>query len=52
MEELDGKLNRHEMNNLKGWLEKQLKALNNKIKTMGPAWQLDDEAAGMKKFVI
>ncbi|BFZ03678.1 hypothetical protein BsWGS_06718 [Bradybaena similaris] len=52
MEELDGKLDRHEMSNLKGWLEKQLKALNNKIKTMGPGWQLDDEAAGMKRQLI
>uniref|UniRef100_A0A0B6ZLE6 DUF4795 domain-containing protein n=1 Tax=Arion vulgaris TaxID=1028688 RepID=A0A0B6ZLE6_9EUPU len=52
MEELDGKLDRREMSNLKEWLEKQLKALNNKIKTMGPGWQLDDEAAGMKRQLI
>ncbi|CAL1531314.1 unnamed protein product [Lymnaea stagnalis] len=52
MEELDGKLDRRELNNLRDWLEQQLKALNNKIKSMGPGWQLDDEAAGMKKQLI
>ncbi|GFS01256.1 glutamine-rich protein 2 [Elysia marginata] len=52
MEELDGKLDRREMNNLKEWLEKQLKALNNKIKSMGPGFSLDEEAAGMKKQLI
>ena len=49
MKELDGKLDRREMNNLKEWLEKQLKALNSKIKAMGPGFSLDEEAAGMKK---
>ncbi|XP_055877941.1 glutamine-rich protein 2-like isoform X2 [Biomphalaria glabrata] len=52
MEELDGKLDRRELNNLRNWLEHQLKALNNKIKTLGSGWQLDDEAAGMKRQLI
>ncbi|GFO12477.1 glutamine-rich protein 2, partial [Plakobranchus ocellatus] len=52
MEELDGKLDRREMNNLRDWLEKQLKALNSKIKAMGPGFSIDEEAAGMKKQLI
>ncbi|XP_059163883.1 uncharacterized protein C16orf96 homolog [Physella acuta] len=52
MEELDGKLDRRELNSLRSWLEEQLKALNNKMKAMGSAWQIDEEAAGMKKQLI
>ena len=49
MEELDGKLDRRELSSLKDWLEKQLKAMNSKIKNLGPGYNIDDEAAGMKK---
>ncbi|XP_005101334.1 glutamine-rich protein 2 isoform X2 [Aplysia californica] len=52
MEELDGKLDRRELSNLKDWLEKQLKMMNSKIKSMGPGWNLEDEAAGMKRQLI
>ena len=52
MEELDGKLDRMELTGLKDWLEKQLKAMNSKIKSLGGQGNLlDEEAAGMKKLV-
>ncbi|XP_070187536.1 uncharacterized protein [Littorina saxatilis] len=49
--DLDGKLDRLELNPLKEWLEKKLKALSKKIKEGSLQWT-DDEAAGLKKQLI
>ena len=48
--DLDGKLDRLELNPLKDWLEKKLKALSKKIQDGNLSWN-DEEAAGLKKYV-
>jgi hypothetical protein len=48
MNDIDGKLDRIELNPLKDWLEKKLKALSKKIQDGSLQWN-DDEAAGLKK---
>ena len=49
-QDLDGKLDRLELNPLKEWLEKKLKALSKKIQEGSLRWS-DDEAAGLKRCV-
>ncbi|XP_076448824.1 uncharacterized protein LOC143285432 isoform X2 [Babylonia areolata] len=51
MNDLDGKLDRMELNPLKDWLEQKLKALSKKIQDGNLQWS-DDEAAGLKKQLI
>lgn len=51
MNDIDGKLDRIELNPLKDWLEKKLKALSKKIQDGQLQWN-DDEAAGLKRQLI
>ncbi|KAK6168854.1 hypothetical protein SNE40_020026 [Patella caerulea] len=50
-EDVDGKLDRLEMDPLKGWMESRLKELNQKIAKSQPGWS-DDDAAGLRKQLI
>ncbi|XP_046359386.2 glutamine-rich protein 2-like isoform X5 [Haliotis rufescens] len=51
-DELEGKLDRLELDPLKEWLESRLKALNKKIMAnAGNEW-LDDDAAGLRKQLL
>ena len=51
-EDLDGKLDRLELDPLKEWLEARLKALNDKLKKYqnNMDWS-EDDAAGIRKYV-
>ncbi|XP_055955147.1 glutamine-rich protein 2-like [Patella vulgata] len=50
-EDVDGKLDRLEMDPLKGWVESRLKELNQKIAKSQPGWS-DNDAAGLRKQLI
>ena len=49
-EDIDGKLDRLELDPLKEWLEARLKALNDKLRKMNvqTEWS-EDDAAGIRK---
>ena len=51
-EDIDGKLDRLELDPLKEWLEQRLKALNDKLKKYQTQmdWS-EDDAAGIRKYV-
>jgi len=51
MEDLDGKLDRLELNPLKEWMEARLKALNDKLKKyqQNNVEYSEDDAAGIRK---
>lgn len=52
MEDLDGKLDRLELNPLKEWMEARLKALNDKLKKyqQTSTEYTEDDAAGIRKY--
>ncbi|XP_041362926.1 glutamine-rich protein 2-like [Gigantopelta aegis] len=49
--DIDGKMDRMELDSLKNWLERRLKALNKKIEQSSGGWT-DDDAAGLRKQLL
>lgn len=52
-DDLDGKLDRLELDPLKEWLESRLKALNDKLRRQQTQVEwTEDDAAGIRKYAI
>ncbi|ESO84975.1 hypothetical protein LOTGIDRAFT_168234 [Lottia gigantea] len=50
-EDVDGKIDKMEMDPLKGWVDSRIRELNKKIAKSQPGWT-DDDAAGLRKQLI